>query len=444
MSILEDFEYRHQHCYQCLGFYGPNFNQPTCGTCHAFLYPDDVSQQPSVGPYQEKTDDGDSGNEEPKDHTELYQMQLAAQENTGRAPGCRASGSYGENQEVAGPSRRGAMRDVGGSNHWGSGVVRDALQERLNMLTIPRLEADLDPNFIDTIPPEVLMLVFRLLDDMTLWCVGRVCRRWQQLLQSCTTDEDWHIYTRKRWPLFRPLYRVDYWEPIYTKLTESAPCQLCLHQMSLHTRTPANENAWRRNRLKSELRTLKTDPPEGIEAIPLDQMSQHWQASIRGPAGSPYEGGTFYLYIQIPPSYPLCPPVVRFITKIFHPNVSRHGDIGIDSIQHNWSLALTLSKVLISIQSLLTDPYIKVCMEPWIGDLYSRDKSQFEKIARCWTWSSAMHDALIPDPPPSVPRVPFSCAPSSHSQTGNGESASSQATDIESHMEMESVTLASS
>lgn len=51
---------------------------------------------------------------------------------------------------------------------------------------------------------------------------------------------------------------------------------------------------------------------------------------------------------------------MRFLTKILHPNVSRHGDVGIDSIHHNWSLALTISKVLISVQSLLTDPYCQV------------------------------------------------------------------------------------
>lgn len=44
-------------------------------------------------------------------------------------------------------------------------------------------------------------------------------------------------------------------------------------------------------------------------------------------------------------SYPMTPPVVRFLTKILHPNVSRHGDVGLDSIHHNWSLALTISKV---------------------------------------------------------------------------------------------------
>ena len=66
-------------------------------------------------------------------------------------------------------------------------------------------------------------------------------------------------------------------------------------------------------------------------------------------------------------SYPLKPPHIQFTTKVLHPNVSRHGDIGLDSIHHNWSLALTLSKILLSIQSLLTDPYLKVCMEPAVA-----------------------------------------------------------------------------
>lgn len=58
--------------------------------------------------------------------------------------------------------------------------------------------------------------------------------------------------------------------------------------------------------------------------------------------------------------YPMSPPIVRFLTKIVHPNVSRHGDVGIDIIQHNWSLALTISKLLLSVQSLLTDPFTEV------------------------------------------------------------------------------------
>lgn len=124
---------------------------------------------------------------------------------------------------------------------------------------------------------------------------------------------------------------------------------------------------------------MRQDPQEGIQAIPLDRGCCHWIASILGPQGSPYSGGIFYLYLQVPYrwekltyyfksqritlssfSYPMHPPLVRFVTKIFHPNVSRHGDVGIDLIHHNWSLAMTVVKVLISVQSLLTDPFCEV------------------------------------------------------------------------------------
>ena len=90
------------------------------------------------------------------------------------------------------------------------------------------------------------------------------------------------------------------------------------------------------------------------------------------------------------------PPVVRFITKIFHPNVSRHGDVGLDSIQHNWSLALTISKVLVSVQSLLTDPYCRVSMEPAVSRLYVSARRQFDVVARLWTWKYAMSDYVSP------------------------------------------------
>ena len=63
---------------------------------------------------------------------------------------------------------------------------------------------------------------------------------------------------------------------------------------------PIEENSWRHRRLRSELKTLQTDPPEGIQATPLDSICCHWQASITGPQGSPYEGGLFLLYLQIP------------------------------------------------------------------------------------------------------------------------------------------------
>ena len=72
---------------------------------------------------------------------------------------------------------------------------------------------------------------------------------------------------------------------------------MCVYQQSS---LPIEENSWRHRRLRSELKTLRTDPPEGIRATPLDRHCCHWQASITGPQGSPYEGGMFLLYLQIP------------------------------------------------------------------------------------------------------------------------------------------------
>lgn len=59
-------------------------------------------------------------------------------------------------------------------------------------------------------------------------------------------------------------------------------------------------NHLRSERLLDDIRSLDVDATEGIDAVPLDHQLSHWQASIKGPMGSPYENGKFFLYIVIP------------------------------------------------------------------------------------------------------------------------------------------------
>ncbi|CAL1285466.1 unnamed protein product [Larinioides sclopetarius] len=343
----------HTICYACCGFYGPNFEQPLCVTCHAFLYPGDVNIPDGCVVYQEKSDSEDSGNEEPSDFSELEQRRER-------------------------PPR----------------ILRqpklDKLSECITALICPKRKEVFEEGLMENLPNEVLTVIFSYLDDFSLWNCSQVCKRWCNVVEANNPDEKWRQYTRNRWQLFKPSFLVPCWRVMYSKLALSAPCILCLHQMTEQVEPNVVYSSWRTTRLRNELKSLHSDPPEGIEAAPLDEMCFHWQASIEGPADSPYEGGTFFLYLQIPSSYPMKPPIVRFITKIFHPNVSRHGDIGIDSIHDNWSLILTISKILISIQSLLTDPYCHVCMEPEIGRLYQENRVAFDGIARLWTLRFAM------------------------------------------------------
>ena len=108
-------------------------------------------------------------------------------------------------------------------------------------------------------------------------------------------------------------------------------------------------------RLKKELEDLKNNPPTNCSAGVIEDDIYQWQATIMGPEGSPYEDGVFYLRIEFPQDYPFKPPKVSFITKIYHCNINNSGSICLDILKEQWSPALTISKVLLSICSLMDD-----------------------------------------------------------------------------------------
>ena len=117
------------------------------------------------------------------------------------------------------------------------------------------------------------------------------------------------------------------------------------------------------------------------------------QATLMGPSKSPYENGLFYLDIDFPADYPYKPPRVRFTTRIYHPNINSGGGICLDILKEQWSPALTISKVLLSICSLLCDPNPDDPLVPSIADLYKRNKEEYLIAARAWTLQYACgHD----------------------------------------------------
>jgi ubiquitin-conjugating enzyme (huntingtin interacting protein 2) len=72
-----------------------------------------------------------------------------------------------------------------------------------------------------------------------------------------------------------------------------------------------------------ELAAVSKDDSSGVMAEPVTEgQLRHLAGTIHGPSGTPYEGGVFEIDIQIPKQYPFEPPKMRFITKVWHPNIS--------------------------------------------------------------------------------------------------------------------------
>ena len=141
-------------------------------------------------------------------------------------------------------------------------------------------------------------------------------------------------------------------------------------------------------RIQKELDNIRKNPPSHCSAEPEDDDDiMHWVATIMGPEGSPYEGGIFNMSIDFTEKYPFKPPKIKFITKIYHPNISARGSICLDILKSGgkWSPALTVSKILLSICSLLTDPNPDDPLVPEIAKIYTTNRVKYDQIAREWT-----------------------------------------------------------
>jgi len=138
-------------------------------------------------------------------------------------------------------------------------------------------------------------------------------------------------------------------------------------------------------RIQKETERLLKNPIPGISATPHKDNLRYFDVVIAGPKDSAYEKGTFKLELFLPDDYPMVPPKVRFLTKIYHPNVDRLGRICLDILKDKWSPALQIDKVCLSIQLLLAAPNPDDPLDTKVAGHWKKDEAGAMKVAREWT-----------------------------------------------------------
>ncbi|TDH65211.1 hypothetical protein CCR75_000268 [Bremia lactucae] len=128
-----------------------------------------------------------------------------------------------------------------------------------------------------------------------------------------------------------------------------------------------------RGRMRKEIAMLESDPP----------------FEIKGPDGSPYEKGVFQLEIEIPDRYPFEPPKVRFLTRIYHPNIDDGGRICLDTLKMqpkgSWLPSVNISTLLTTIRLLMAEPNADDGLMADIttsqADIFKQDRELFNRKA---------------------------------------------------------------
>lgn len=144
-------------------------------------------------------------------------------------------------------------------------------------------------------------------------------------------------------------------------------------------------------RLRKELQVLRRDPDDTIVLQHDPDNLLSWKAWIKGPEDTPYQDGVFQLDIRCGLDYPLAPPSIKFVTKIFHPNVHfRTGDICLDILKKEWSPAWGLLSACRAVLALLSDPDASSPLNCDAGNmLRSADTLAYDTTAAMYTMENA-------------------------------------------------------
>lgn len=151
-----------------------------------------------------------------------------------------------------------------------------------------------------------------------------------------------------------------------------------------------------------ELTDLSEHPPEGLRIIINEEDVTDIQAVIEGPglllifyskflthslilAGTPYAGGLFKVKLALGKDFPQSPPKAFFLTKIFHPNVAKSGEICVNTLKKDWKPDLGLKHILLTVKCLLIVPNPESALNEEAGKLLLERYDDYARRAKMMT-----------------------------------------------------------
>lgn len=137
--------------------------------------------------------------------------------------------------------------------------------------------------------------------------------------------------------------------------------------------------------LAKEMRKLCQEPLDGIKVTLNEEDITDVCAEITGPEQTPFEQGVFKVKLVLPSDYPTAPPKGFFLTKIFHPNISKAGEICVNTLKKDWSPTLGIGHVLQVVRCLLINPFPESALNEEAGKLFMEDYEEYAKKARMYT-----------------------------------------------------------
>lgn len=137
--------------------------------------------------------------------------------------------------------------------------------------------------------------------------------------------------------------------------------------------------------ISRELCDLTQNPLEGIRVVFNEDDITSVQADIDGPYDTPYFGGSFRIRLVLGKNFPTSPPKGFFVTKIFHPNVGRNGEICVNTLKKDWNQDLGIKHILLTIKCLLIVPNPESALNEEAGKMLLEQYEDYCKRAKMMT-----------------------------------------------------------